>query len=91
MSEKTLKSQDVIVNKNAFHAANSKQPIALSLVDIDKIVVSDKYDHSDNGSKCFIGYLDDDDDDNIVRPLRILLPQIIGYINYFDDGKKYVF
>ena len=64
MSEQTLKLKDVIVNKNEFHAF--KQSIALSLVDTDKILVSDKYDHSGNCSKCFIGNFDDDDE-NIIR------------------------
>ena len=41
MSEKTLKFGDVIVNKKEFYA--SKQAIDLSLVDTDKIVVSDKF------------------------------------------------
>ena len=72
-----------MVNKKEFHA--SKQAIDLSLVDIDKIVVSDKFKLSDNGSKSFIGYLCDDD---IIRPLCIILPQMSGYIKYFDDGGK---
>ena len=49
--------------------------------------MSDKYNHSDNGSKYLIGYLDDDGD-NIIRLLCIILPQISGYIQYFDDGGK---
>ena len=72
MSEKTLKFGDIVVNEREFHA--SKQAIALNLVDTDKIVVADKFKHSDNGSKFFIGYLD-----NIVRRLCIILPQISGY------------
>ena len=40
-----------------FHA--SKQAIALNLVDTDKIVISDRSRHSDNGSKYFIGYKED--------------------------------
>ena len=84
MSEQTLK-----FNKKEFHA--SKQAITVSLVDTDKIVVSDKYNHSDNGSKYFIGYLDDGDDDNIIRPLCIILPQMSGYIKYFDGGKNMSF
>ena len=35
------------MNKNEFHA--SKKPVALNLVDIEKIVASDKFKHSDNG------------------------------------------
>ena len=60
MSEKRLKFGDVVVNEKEFHA--SKQAIALNLVHTGKIVISDKFKHSDNGSKYFIGYLDDDDD-----------------------------
>ena len=86
MSEKTVK---FVVNKKEFHA--SKQAIDLNLVDTDKIVVSDKFKYSDNGSKYFIGYLDDDDyddDDDIIRPLCIILPQMSGHIKYLDDGGK---
>ena len=67
MSEKTLKSDNVIVNKKEFHA--SKQPIALNLLDTDKIVISDRFRNSDNGSKYFIDYKEDD----IIRPLCIIL------------------
>ena len=45
----------------------------------------DKFKHSDNGSEYFIGYLDDD---NTIKPLYIILPQMSGYIKYFDDGRK---
>ena len=87
MSEKTLKFGYIVVNKKEFHA--SKEAIASNLVDTDKIVVSDKFKHSDSGSKYFIGYFDDDDDDDIIITyLCIILPQIIGYINFFDDGGK---
>ena len=85
MSEKTLKFGGIVVNKKEFHA--SKQAFALSFIDTDKIVVSDKFTYSDNGSKNCIGYLNDDDD-NIIRPLYIILPQLSGYIKYFDDGGK---
>ena len=85
MSEKTLKFGYIVVNKKEFHA--SKEAIASNLVDTDKIVVSDKFKHSDSGSKYFIGYFDDDDD-IIITYLCIILPQIIGYINFFDDGGK---
>ena len=64
MSKQALKSANVVVNKKEFHA--SKQAIALNLVDTNKIVISDKFKYSDDGSKCFIGYLHDDD---IIRPL----------------------
>ena len=47
MSEKTLKFGDIVINKREFHA--SKQAIALNLVNTNKIVVSDKFKHSDDG------------------------------------------
>ena len=82
MSEKKLKFGDVEVNKKEFHA--SKQSVALNLVDIDKIVISAKFKHSDEGSKYFIGYKDE----NIIRSLCMLLPQMSEYIKYFDNGGK---
>ena len=57
MSEKTLKFDHIKVNKKEFHA--SKQAIDLHLVDINKIVISYKFKHSDNGFKCFVGYKND--------------------------------
>ena len=92
MSEQTLKFGDIVVNKKEFCA--SKQTIALNLVDTNKIVISKKFKRSDDGSKYFIGYLhddDDDDDDDLIRPLCIILPQMSGYIKYFDNGGKNVF
>ena len=45
-----------------------------------------QFEHSDDGSKYFIGYLHDDDD--VIRPLCIILPQMSGYRKYFDNGGK---
>ena len=83
MSEQTLKFGDILVDKKEFHA--SKQAIALNLVNTNKIIVSDKFKHINDGSKFFIGYLHDD---NVIRPLCIVLPQMSGYIKYFDNGGK---
>ena len=82
MSKKTLKFDNVEVNKKEFHA--SKQSIALNLVNVNQILICDKFKHSDSGIKYFIGYRDDD----IVKPLYIILPQMNGYIKYFDNGGK---
>ena len=83
MIEQTLKFGDIVVNKNEFHA--SKQVIALNLVNTSKTVVSDKFEHSDDGFKYFIGYLHDDD---VIKPLCIVLPQMSGYIKHFENGGK---
>ena len=46
MSEQTLNFGDIVVNEEEFHA--SKQAIALNLVNTSKIVVFDKFKHSDD-------------------------------------------
>ena len=82
---KTLKFDSIKVNKNEL--PKSKQPINLDLVNIDQIVISDKFKHVDNGFKCFIGYKEVE----IVKPLCIILPQMSGYIKYFENGSKTCF
>ena len=82
MSEKTLKFNNIRVNKKEFH--KSKQPIDLMLVNVDQIVVSDKFKHNNEGFKYFIGYQEGE----IVKPLCIILPQMSGYIKYFENGGK---
>ena len=82
MSEKTLKFSNIKINKKEFH--KSKQAIDLDSVTTDKIVVSDKFKHSEEGYKYFIGYKEDE----IVKPLCIILPQMNGYIKYFENGGK---
>ena len=54
MSEKTLKFDNIRVNKKEF--CKSKQPINLDFVNVDQIVTSDKLTRSDYGSKYFLGY-----------------------------------
>ena len=82
MSEKTLKFDNIRVNKKEFH--KSKQPIDLDLINVDQIVVSDKFKHSDDGFKYFIGYKESE----IVKPLCIILPQMTVYIKYFENSGK---
>ena len=54
MSEKTLKFDNVTVNKKGFYA--SEKYITLNLVDIAEMVISDKFKHNGKGFKYFIGY-----------------------------------
>ena len=54
MSEKTLKFSNIEINKKEFH--KSKQAIDLGSITTDKIVVPDKFSHSEEGYKYFIGY-----------------------------------
>ena len=82
MTEKTLKFNNIRVNKKEFH--KSKQPIDLMSVNVDQIVESDKCKHNNEGFKCFIAY----QEGKIVKPLCIILPQMNGYIKYFENGSK---
>ena len=82
MSEKTLKFNNIRLNKKEFH--KSKKPIDLMSVNVDQIVVSDKFKHNNEGFKYFIGYQEGE----IVKPLCIILPQMSGYIKYFENGGK---
>ena len=59
-----------------------------NLVNTNKIVVSYRAKRSDDGFKYFIGYLHDD---HVIRPLCIILPQMSGYIKYFDNGGKNIY
>ena len=77
MREITLKFDNIRVNKKEF--LKSKQPIDLMSVTVDQIVVSDKFKHSDEGYKYFIGYQEDEN----VKPFCIILPQMSGYIKHF--------
>ena len=56
----------------------------LKEVNVGKIVVSNKIKGNNDISKIFIGYLDDIS----VVPLCIILPQMCGWIKYFEDGGK---
>ena len=57
-------------------------------VDINQILVSKKESYgTKNLLKYFIGYNDDD----VIRPLCILLPQMIGYVKHFDSNKTMSF
>ena len=82
MSEKTLKFDNIKVNKKEIH--KSKQSIDLDLINVDQIVVSDKFKHSDDGFKYFIGYKEGE----IVKPLCIILPQMSRYTKYFENRGK---
>ena len=80
MAKKTLKFNNIRVNKKKFHMSN--EPIDLMSVNIDQIVVSDKSNYNEDDSKYFIGYQKYE----IVKPLCIILPQMTGYIKYFEYG-----
>ena len=74
---------DVAVSKKEFY--DSKKTIPLNLIDVNKVVVSNKVKGNNETSKYFIGYLSDNDS---IMPLCIILPQMSGHIKYFEDNGK---
>ena len=82
ISSRKIKFGDKEVNKKEFFS--SKQAIPLDSVDLDKIIVSNKWKISDTTYKYLCGYLNND----VIQPLCVILPQMNGNIKYFDDGGK---
>ena len=57
-------------------------------LDANKLLVSKKESYgTKNSLKYFIGYNDND----VIRPLCIKLPQMIGYVKHFDSNKRMSF
>ena len=63
---------------------SSKEAILLDSVDLSKIVVSSRWKLNDETYKYFCEYLNND----VIKPLCVILPQMNGYIRYFEDGGK---
>ena len=82
MGYRKIKFGDKEVDEKGFYS--SKQAISLGSVDLSKIVVSNKWKINDTTYKYSCGYLNND----IIQPLCVILPQMSGYIKYFDDGGK---
>ena len=82
MSSRKIKFGDKEIDKKEFYS--SKEAILLDSVDLSKIVVSNKCKINDTTYKYFCGYLNND----VIQPLCVILPQMSGYIKYFDDGGK---
>ena len=86
MSNKTIISEDKKINKSNFY--KNKKLFSIHDLDVNKILVSEKESYvAKHALKYFIGYNDDD----VIRPLRIKLPQMIGYVKHFDSNKTMSF
>ena len=56
----------------------------LNDIDVNRIVISKEVVYgTKNSLKYFIGYFDEDD---VIRPLLLKLPQMIGYLKEFNDS-----
>ena len=82
MSLKKINFGDKEVDKK--NICSSKEAILLDSVDFSKIVVSNRCKINDTTYQFLCGYLNN----NSIKPLRVILPQVDGYIKYFDDGGK---
>ena len=56
----------------------------LDSIDLNKIVVSNKWKINDTTFNYLCGYLNND----VIQPLCVILRQMSGYIKYFEDGGK---
>ena len=64
----------------------SKKAVNLKEVDVDKIVVTNKIKGNNDINKVFIGYMDGIS--GVCSHFCIFLPQISGWIKYFENGGK---
>ena len=82
MSSQKIKFRDKEIDKKKFYS--SKEAILLDSVDLSKIVVSSRWKLNDTTYKYFCGYLNND----VIKPLCVILPQMSGNIKYFENNGK---
>ena len=81
MSGKNVTFNDKKIRKSTFY--KNKTINNIEDIDVDNILVSKKESYGNKNSlKYFIGYNDND----IIRPLCIRLPQMTGYARKFDEN-----
>ena len=73
MSEKNIKFGDKKVDKRLFKMKG---------IDINKLLVSKKTPYGKESFICCIGYNDDD----VIRPLCIKLPEMVAYVEHFKNN-----
>ena len=82
MGGKSIIFEDKKINKSNFY--KNKKVFNIDDTDVNKILVSKKESYgTKNSLKYIIGYNDDD----IIRPLCVKLPQMISYVKNFDSNK----
>ena len=86
MSGKNINFNDNRTRKSYF--CKNKQINNIEKIDTNKILVSIKESYgTKNSFKFFIGYNDND----VIRPLCIRLPQMTGYVKKFDENATVCF
>ena len=86
MSGKSITFDDKKSTNSNFY--KNRKLFNLYDLDVNKILPSKNESYgTKNSSKYFVGYNDDD----VIRPLCIKLPQMIGYVKHFDSNKTMAF
>ena len=81
MSEKNISFNDKKIQKSEFY--RNKKVTSIEDIDVNKILVSEKEPYgTKNSIKYFIGYNEND----VIRPLCVRLPQMTGYARKFDEN-----
>ena len=81
MSGKNINFDDKKIKRSSFY--KNKKINNIEDIDVNNILVSKKEPYgTKNSLKYFIGYNDND----IIRPLCIRLPQMTGYVRKFDEN-----
>ena len=85
MNRKVIDFGDKKINKKDFY--NNKKQFKIKGIDINKILISKLESYGNkNAKKYILGYSDD-----VIRPIRIFLPQMNGYVKCFDDNETIFF
>ena len=86
MNGKNINFDDKKIDKSSFY--KNKKLFSLNDIDVNKTLVSKKESYgTKNSLKYFIG----ENDGDVIRPLCISLPQMIGYVTHFDSNKTMSF
>ena len=81
MSGKNINFDDKKIKRSEFY--KNKKVTRIDDIDVNKILVSKKEPYgTENSFKYFVEYNDND----VIRPLRVRLPQITGYARRFDEN-----
>ena len=79
MSGENINFDDKKIKRSEFY--KNKKVTRIDDIDVNKILVSKKEPYgTENSFKYFVEYNDND----VIRPLRVRLPQITGYARRFD-------
>ena len=82
MNSPSIIFDDKKIKKIIFY--RSRKPFSVNDIEVNKILISKEVEYGAKSSlKYFIGYIGEDD---VIKPLSLNLPQMIGYLKEFDDS-----